>query len=179
MGLKSALHHTALGAQLGQSPMIYRVKGAALSIAKPLLLGLQWAWYRTPRVEGTDGGSLTIGERVSTMNTIFNLASGSVVVGDDTIFGYNCMVLTGRHQFTDGQRASLSGGEEVPKDGGDISIGKGCWIASGATITGGVTIGDHVIVAGGAVVTADVPDHGIAGGIPARVIGDTRNSSSG
>lgn len=175
MAIKSALHKTSLGRTLGESPLVDKGKQFALAATRPVIVAAQWAWYRTPRVEGTDGGSLHVGERVSTMNTIFNLASGSVTVGDDTIFGYNCMVLTGRHQFVEGRRASLSGAEEVPKSGGDVSIGQGCWIASGATITGGVTIGDHAIVAGGAVVTADVPAHGIAGGVPARIIGDTRS----
>lgn len=177
MALKSLLHRTELGQRVGSSNALESVKRLLLTTAKPFVTALQWVWYRTPRVEGTAGGELTIGQRVSTVNTIFNLASGSITVGDDTIFGYNCMVLTGRHQFVDGQRASLSHQEEVPRSGGDIVIGRGCWIASGATITGGVTIGDHAIVAGGAVVVADVPDHGIAGGVPARVIGDTRTTS--
>ena len=178
MNLKSTLHRTSVGRRLGDSSVALEAKRAVLLAIRPLIVVLQWAWYRTPRIEGTDGGSLTIGHRVSTMNTIFNLASGSVTVGDDTIFGYNCMVLTGRHEFVDGARASLSGHEEVPRSGGDITIGRGCWIASGATIAGGVTIGDHAIVAGGAVVIADIPDHGIAGGIPAQIIGDTRQPSS-
>ena len=63
----------------------------------------------------------------------------------------------------------------MPSSGYDIRIGRGTWIASGAIITGGVTVGDNVIVAAGAVVTKDVPDFSIAAGIPARVIGDTRN----
>lgn len=178
MSLKSTIQRTTIGERLGASSLLIGAKQIVLTVARPLIVGLQWLWYRTPRIEGTAGGSLVIGERVSTMNTIFNLASGSIMVGDDTIFGYNCMVLTGRHEFVDGKRASLSGHEEVPRSGGDITIGRGCWIASGATITGGVTIGDHAIVAGGAVVIADVPDHGIVGGVPARVIGDNRRSPS-
>ena len=47
-------------------------------------------------------------------------------------------------------------------------------IAAGAIVSGGVTIGDNVIVAAGAVVTKDVPDYSIVAGVPAKVIGDTR-----
>lgn len=81
------------------------------------------------------------------------------------------MVLTGRHDFIDGQRKKLvTGGPEAPSNGYDIIIGKGCWIASGAIITGNVTIGDNVIIAAGSVVTKDVPSGKFAAGVPAKVI---------
>ena len=51
-----------------------------------------------------------------------------------------------------------------------ITIKDGCWICSGATVCGGVTIGENSIVAAGAVVTRDVPPNSIAAGVPARVI---------
>jgi hypothetical protein len=45
------------------------------------------------------------------------------------------------------------------------------WIGAHAVITGGVTIGDGVVVSAGSVVTKDVADYQIVGGVPARVIG--------
>jgi maltose O-acetyltransferase len=139
--------------------------------------------YQTPYVEG-DGGTLHLGKQVRLANTLLNVESGSIFIGDNTIFGYNVMVLTGRHSFYDGQRVSLLLGEgksisgvgrEVPRSGFDIHIGEGCWIASGAIISGGVKIGNNVIITANAVVTKDIPDFSIAAGVPARVIGDTRN----
>jgi acetyltransferase-like isoleucine patch superfamily enzyme len=47
-------------------------------------------------------------------------------------------------------------------------------IGSNATIISGVTIGEGAIVGAGAVVTKDVPDFAIVAGVPARVIGDSR-----
>jgi acetyltransferase-like isoleucine patch superfamily enzyme len=38
----------------------------------------------------------------------------------------------------------------------------------------GVTIGEHAMVGAGAVVLHDVPDHAIAIGVPASVVGDVR-----
>ena len=65
----------------------------------------------------------------------------------------------------------------MPRKGFDIRIGSGCWIASGAIISGGVTIGNNVIVAANAVVSTDIPDFAVAAGVPARVVGDTRDRS--
>ena len=55
-----------------------------------------------------------------------------------------------------------------------IVIGADCWIGANAGITDGVRIGDHAVVAMGAVVTRDVSDWAIVAGVPAQVIGDRR-----
>jgi acetyltransferase-like isoleucine patch superfamily enzyme len=115
---------------------------------------------------------LKIGNNTSTMNTLFNVISGSVTIGDNTLFTHNCMVLTGVHQFLNGQLASLNNPPqtEVPNQGRDIIIGDGCFIGSGAIILGNVRIGDNVIIAAGSVVTKNIPSNCFAGGIPAKVI---------
>jgi acetyltransferase-like isoleucine patch superfamily enzyme len=51
-----------------------------------------------------------------------------------------------------------------------VIVKRGAWIAIGAMILPGVTIGENAIVAAGAVVTKDIPANAIAGGIPAKVI---------
>lgn len=132
-----------------------------------------------------NSGQLKIGTKVAVANTLFNLSSGSIYIEDYTIFGQNVMVLTGKHRFEGGQRAGLNdvisgkgwggGAKEVPSSGYDIRIGTGCWLASGAIVVGGVNIGNNVIVAAGSVVTRSVPDFAIVAGVPAKVIGDTRD----
>lgn len=116
---------------------------------------------------------LKIGQGCSTMNTVFNTQSGNIMIGDDTIFGHNCMVITGQHRFYKGKRAKLHPDckiKEVPSEGNDITIGSGCYICSGVIISKGVTIGDHALVGAGAVVTKDIPSNCFAAGNPARVI---------
>ena len=51
-----------------------------------------------------------------------------------------------------------------------VTIGDDVWIGTRAIILPGVTIGNGVIIGAGAVVTKDVPDYAIVGGVPARVI---------
>ena len=60
----------------------------------------------------------------------------------------------------------------MPKDGGDIRIGKGVWIGSNAIILGPCNIGDHAVVAAGSVVIPDTQIESLAifGGVPARYI---------
>lgn len=52
-----------------------------------------------------------------------------------------------------------------------VIIGNDCWIGYGASIIGGVTIGDGAIILANATVTKDVPPYAIVGGVPARVVG--------
>jgi acetyltransferase-like isoleucine patch superfamily enzyme len=106
------------------------------------------------------------------MNTLFNVISGSVTIGENTLFTHNCMVLTGIHHFHKGKLAGLNIPPqlEVPDQGRDILIGSGCFIGSGTIILGNVRIGDNVIIAAGSVVTKDIPSNCFAGGTPAKVI---------
>lgn len=128
----------------------------------------------TPYVHG-NWERIKIGKRVSLVNTTLNTASGNIVINDDVIFGHNCMLLTGRHDFKNGVRKKLIGERDTPFEGYDILIQEGCWIASGSIIVGGVSIGKNSIVAAGAVVTKNVPDFSIVGGVPAIIIGCTKN----
>ncbi|WP_303325080.1 DapH/DapD/GlmU-related protein [Actinomyces radicidentis] len=50
-----------------------------------------------------------------------------------------------------------------------VTIGDDVWIGGNVTILPGVTIGSHVVVAG-AVVSKDLPDDVVVGGVPVRVL---------
>ena len=54
--------------------------------------------------------------------------------------------------------------------GKPIVIEKNVWIAAGAIIIGGITVGENSVVAAGSVVTEDIPPNTLAGGNPARII---------
>ncbi|MBU8895908.1 acyltransferase [Corallococcus sp. H22C18031201] len=64
---------------------------------------------------------------------------------------------------------------EQPVTSRGIVIGSDVWVGANAGITDGVTVGDHAVVGMGAIVTRDVPEWAIVGGVPARVLGDRRD----
>ena len=100
-------------------------------------------------------------------NVFFNMGckfqdQGGIFIGDGALIGHNVVLATLNHAKSPMDRATM-----IPAP---IHIGKRVWIGSNATILPGVTIGDGAIVAAGAVVTRDVPDNTIVGGVPASVM---------
>ena len=148
-----------------------------LSLLGPIIDFVRQYSSRRPFIKGSKS-RVKIGDRVSLMDTIINVSSGDVEIGDDTIFGHGCILVTGVHEFEGGMRKKLfhrqhyskEDVKEVPLNGYDIKIGSGCWITSNVTITGGVTVGNNVIIMAGAVVTKDIPSSSVVGGVPAKVV---------
>ena len=121
-----------------------------------------------------DKKRLILGKGCSTMNSIFNVISGKIIIGDNTIFGHSCMVLTGTHNFKNGKRISLDNNhddkDETPSFGRDIIIGSGCFIGSGVIIIGPLEIEDNVIVGSGSIVTKSLKKGMFYAGNPAKKI---------
>ena len=109
---------------------------------------------------------LHLGRNTDPNDTVFNTMSGHIHVGDYTIFGHHCQVLTGTHPTG----AFLQERRKHPLEGRDIRIGKGVWIGSGAIILGGVKIASHSVIAAGAVLRDDCPAPGIYAGNPAVLV---------
>lgn len=87
---------------------------------------------------------------------------GGIYIGDGTLIGSQTVMATINH----GRQPE----EREDNHPAPIHIGKNVWIGSHATILPGVSIGDHAIVAAGAVVTKDVPADMVVGGVPAEII---------
>ena len=58
-----------------------------------------------------------------------------------------------------------------------VTIGRDVWIGANCTILPGVTIGNNIVIAAGAVVTKDVPDNCVAGGVPAKIIREINDAT--
>ena len=129
----------------------------------------------------TSKNKLYLGINTSTNNACFNISSGNIIVGDNTIFGHDVMVVTGQHRFHKGQLCRLSNKGisqlEVPKTGNDIRIGSGCFIGSRAVLIKNVVLGNNCLVAAGSIVTKSFPDNSVIAGVPARCVGTTLDHS--
>lgn len=88
---------------------------------------------------------------------------GGLEIGDDVMIAPNVSLLTSSHPLDPGERRSVTIGKP-------IRIGRGVWIAAGAIVIGGVTIGENAVVAAGSVVTQNVPPNVLVAGNPARVV---------
>ena len=115
-----------------------------------------------------------------------NNAVGDVTIGDYTRIGIHCTVIGPvcigshvnlaqgitvtalNHNFGDAARRIDEQGVSTKP----VVIGDDVWIGANAVILPGVAIGNHCVIAAGAVVTKDVPDYTLAGGVPAKTIKD-------
>lgn len=121
----------------------------------------------TPCVLG-DAARVTIGEEAVLSNALLNTSSGTIALGKWAFLGSNVSLLTGTHDVNRFDHDRRFG---VPREGRDIVVGDGAWIASNVTVLGPCRIGEHAVVATGAVVTRDVEPFEIVGGVPAKTIG--------
>ena len=92
---------------------------------------------------------------------------GKATIGRDVMMGHDCILWTLNHAFdrTDVPMTRQGFSPEEP-----IVIGDDVWIGMRVVILPGVKVGSHSIIAAGAVVTEDVPEWAVVGGIPAKVI---------
>ena len=110
--------------------------------------------------------------RTAVLNdAILNTVSGTITIGEHAFFGHSVRVLTGTHDVSARLEAR---GRAIPLTGRDIIIGNGVWVSSGALLLGPLTVGEHAVVAAGAVVVDDVPPFGLVAGVPARFVRSLR-----
>ena len=109
-------------------------------------------------------GDVIIGDhtRIGLHNTII----GPVDIGNHVNLAQGITVTALNHNFSDtNKRIDEQGVSTNP-----VTIEDDVWIGANAVILPGVTIGEHCVVAAGAVVTKDVPPHSLVAGVPAKVI---------
>lgn len=109
-------------------------------------------------------GDVIIGNhtRVGLHNTII----GPVSIGNHVNLAQGITITALNHNFTDA-------GKRIDEQGistKEVVLEDDIWIGANAVILPGVTIGEHSVVAAGAIVTKDVPPHSLVAGVPAKVI---------
>lgn len=110
------------------------------------------------------GKHIFFGENVFVNDDCVFLDSGTIEIGDNTFIGPQVGIYTVTHPF-DVEKRVAGIQKAMP-----VKIGKNCWICGHVTINPGVTLGDNVVVASGAVVTKSFQSHVLIGGVPAKIL---------
>ena len=129
------------------------------------MLGSKGEHVWIARIFNCDNGkNIHIGNYFTGNYNLTILDIREVWIGDHVMIGPNTLITTVGHPLSPMKRRNYTG---IAKP---VRIGNDVWIGGNVTILPGVTIGNNVVVAAGAVVTKDVPDNCVVGGVPARVI---------
>ena len=109
-------------------------------------------------------GDVIIGDhtRIGLHNTII----GPVEIGNNVNLAQGITVTALNHNFSDTNKRIDEQGVSTNL----VTIEDDVWVGANAVILPGVTIGEHCVVAAGAIVTKDVPPHSLVAGVPAKVI---------
>jgi acetyltransferase-like isoleucine patch superfamily enzyme len=111
------------------------------------------------------GGELVIGDRVFINQGASVVAAHSITIGDDARIGdYACVYDSNHHP--------IEPDEDIVR--APVVIGRNAWLARGAIVLPGVTVGDHAVVAAGAIVSRNVPARTLVAGNPARIVRELR-----
>lgn len=86
----------------------------------------------------------------------------NVCIGDGCLVARGSVILTHEHAYRDSNDPSIPYGAVT-------KIGRNCFVGINAMICPGVSVGDDCIIAGGAIVTKDVPSGSLVAGVPASV----------
>lgn len=108
------------------------------------------------------GVNISLGKNVFINHACSFLDIGGISIEDEVMIGPRVNITSENHPVDIKTRKTM-----VPSA---VRIKKNAWIGAGATILPGVTVGENAVVAAGAVVTRDVPDHSVVGGVPAKIM---------
>lgn len=138
-------------------------QGASLIMKQRSALFIQGSHtvYQNCYIEINAGATVTIGDEGYFNHGVSLQCASEITIGDHVYIAPNVSI-----QDYD-EHILLKAGYEPTKP---IYIGNHVWIGKNATILKGVTIGDHCVIAAGAVVTKDVPPHTLVGGVPAKIL---------
>jgi putative colanic acid biosynthesis acetyltransferase WcaF len=110
-------------------------------------------------------GSLEIGNNTWIGPEVMIVSSSKIIIGANVDIAPRVYIGTGTHEID--HYGLGSAGQGISKD---VNINDGVWIGAGALLLPGTSIGKKAVVAAGAVVSKDVSEKTMVGGIPAKFI---------
>lgn len=133
----------------------------------PVEIGDRSHIYGETFIQTGSGGSFKIGNNshIHPRCQISAYCSG-VNIGSEVQIAPNCAFYPYNHSIEEGEYIQ----NQPLNSKGDIVVGDDAWLGYGVIVLDGVRIGNGAVVGAGSVVTEDIPDGGIAVGVPARVV---------
>lgn len=110
--------------------------------------------------------NIEIGDYSTINRSCWFSGGGGLIIGNDVLIGPNVIIHTANHNFENSKMPFRLQGHTYKS----VTIKNNVWIGAGAIILPGVIINSNSIIAAGAVVTKDVAEGVIVGGIPARIL---------
>lgn len=135
-----------------------------------------WASHRF-RIEAIDEyenqmfhPEIKIGKNVNFNTDIHIGCINKIEIGDNCLFASRIYITDHDHGTTDYDRIKIPPAKRELFSKGPVVIKNNVWVGEGVAILAGVTIGENSIIATNSVVTKDVPENCVVGGIPAQII---------
>lgn len=172
---------TSIWSRLRDDPRALIERAAAVARARWQLRGctLGTRVHALGRVDVRAEGAVRLGDRVGFVDGPLPTSlrvhrAAELTIADDTLLNYGVSI-EAHASIRIGSRCMLASFvrlEDRDEKGvvAPITIGDDVWIAHGALVLGGVTIGDGSVVSANSVVTRDVPPRMLAIGNPARAM---------
>lgn len=114
------------------------------------------------------GGDIVIENAVNISSNCQIFSSNRLEIGEGTVVGaFTYLLSGGEYDYEDPTPFAQQSGMNTK---GPLRIGANCWLGARITVLDAATVGDHCVLAAGAVVNKPVPAGSVAGGVPAKVI---------
>jgi acetyltransferase-like isoleucine patch superfamily enzyme len=158
---------TSYGRRLRSDGIAFVAPDVVIEIGRHGLVELgRWSWIGHGTKIRCHEGSVSIGAKTVMGQDCTISAYQHVSIGRECVIADRVMLIDFDHGMVEVERPIRQQG--IYKR--DVRIGNNVWIGYGACILRGVTVGDNAVIGTNAVVTEDVPDNAVVGGVPARVI---------
>ncbi|HWY17607.1 MAG TPA: acyltransferase [Solirubrobacteraceae bacterium] len=155
------------GRRLRTDGVCFVCPGVKLEIGRNATLRIgRWAWIGNDTKIRVHEGEVSIGAKTVMGQECTISAYQRVEIGRESILADRVMLIDFDHGVVEVERPIRLQG--IYKR--DVHVGHNVWIGYGACILRGVTVGDNAILGTSAVVTKDVPENAVVGGIPARIL---------
>ncbi len=152
-------------------PLVSTERGGKIYIGNNVVLDSKNKGYHTNMFAPTklyaSGGTIRIGDNCRIHGASFH-ARGDITIGEHCLIAANTIIMDSNgHKVVPRNGKKRTESRDRPKP---VIVGDDVWIGIGVLILPGVKIGNGAVIAACSVVSANVPNNCIAGGVPAKII---------